>query len=214
MIFSCDDPKQREGGVQAAVTALGAGELILLPTDTIYGIGADPFDTGAVGSLRSIKAMAPSIPLPILVGNWNAFEAVVQGVEEPVRTLIEAFWPGPLTLVMRQTETLDWNIGGPASIVQVRMPDNAVALDVLNKSGPIAVSGATRTRLGPLATVAEAEEQFGDLVSVYLDDGRLDHAVSTIIDCTRTVMRVRRKGSITIGELQEVAPNLVEEDIP
>ena len=213
MIFSCDDPKQREGGVQAAVKAVRAGELILLPTDTIYGIGADPFNTGAVESLRSVKGMAPSIPLPILVGNWNAFEAVVQGVDAPVRTLIEAFWPGPLTLVTRQTETLSWNIGGSASIVQVRMPDHAVALDVLNESGPIAVSGATRTRLGPIATVAEAEEQFGELVSVYLDDGRLGHSVSTIVDCTGSVMRVRRKGSISIDELQQVVPSLVE-DLP
>ena len=127
------------------------GELVVLPTDTVYGIGADAFDPDAVRRLLAAKGRGRDMPPPVLVSAPTTLDALAVGVPSYARALIDELWPGPLTLVCRQQPSLQWDLGDTRGTVAVRMPDHAVALELLARTGPLAVSSANRTGL-PAAT--------------------------------------------------------------
>ena len=213
--YDCSDPEQREAGIAAAVAAVQKGELVVLPTDTVYGIGADAFTTWAVSRLLVAKGRGRDMPPPVLVGTMRAATALVDDMGAFGQDLIDQFWPGGLTLVCRASPTLAWDLGDTRGTVAVRMPLHAVALDLLKKTGPMAVSSANRTGLPAATTTDEAVEQLGDTVSVYLDGGPCSGGVaSTIIDLTGSVPRLLRAGVIPMDRLREVAALVTGEDVP
>lgn len=204
--YDCMSVERRGIGIAAAVAAAGAGDLIVLPTDTVYGVGADAFDPGAVKALLASKGRGRDMPPPVLVGSARAAAALVEEPGPYWQDLVDEFWPGALTLVCRASRTVQWDLGETRGTVAVRMPLHAVALELLRQTGPLAVSSANRTGQPPATTVEDAAQQLGDAVSVYLDGGECPGGVpSTIVDLTGTVPRVLRAGAIAVEKLREVA---------
>jgi tRNA threonylcarbamoyl adenosine modification protein (Sua5/YciO/YrdC/YwlC family) len=201
--FDCRDAKQRTEGIDAAVTAARAGELIVLPTDTVYGIGADAFIPASVTTMLAAKGRGRNMPPPVLVGTARAAAALVDDLGPFGQDLIDEFWPGALTLVFRASPTLLWDLGDTRGTVALRMPLHAVALDVLRQTGPMAVSSANRHGQPPATTAHEAEQQLGETVSVYLDGGPCSDSIpSTILDLTGSVPKVLRSGAIPVDRLR------------
>jgi tRNA threonylcarbamoyl adenosine modification protein (Sua5/YciO/YrdC/YwlC family) len=204
--YDCTDPAQRAAGLGDAAAVLRKGELAVLPTDTVYGVGADAFSPAAVAVLLAAKGRGRQMPPPVLVGSRRAALALVEDVSSAGSDLIDEFWPGGLTLVFRASRTLAWDLGDAKGTVAVRMPLHAVALDLLKETGPLAVSSANRTGWPPATTAAEAESQLGEAVAVYLDAGPCaDDVPSTIVDVTGPVPRLLRKGVIGVQRLRDVA---------
>lgn len=204
--FDCADPLARRSGLQAAADAARAGELVVLPTDTVYGLGADAFNSAAVEKLLATKGRGPDMPVPVLVGSWSTIDGLVTEVSPVARRLIEAFWPGGLSLVVEHAPSLIWSLGDTRGTVMVRMPLHPVALDLLRMVGPMAVSSANRSGAQPAISAAEAAEQLGTDVGVYLDGGTSAIGIaSTIIDLTGDVPQVLRQGAVELDKIREVA---------
>ena len=198
-------------GVAAAVAAIRRGDLVVLPTDTVYGLAADAFSPSAVGALLEAKGRGRDMPTPVLVPAVRTLDGLVDVVPPEARALAEAFWPGALTLVVRHAATLQWDLGETRGTVAVRMPLDPVALAVLEQTGPLAVSSANRSGLPPAADAAEAARQLGTAVAVYLDGGDSGEPVpSTIVDLTGDVPKVLRLGALSLEELRGVVPEVVQ----
>jgi L-threonylcarbamoyladenylate synthase len=211
--FDCADPAQLLQGIAEAEAALRRGELVVLPTDTVYGIAAEAFDPVAVDGLLKAKGRGRDMPPPVLVGTVRAAMALVMDLADTGKDLIDEFWPGGLTLVCRSSPTLVWDLGETKGTVAVRMPLHHVALDLLKKTGPLAVSSANVSGQPPATTADEAMAQLGDAVSVYLDAGPCPGDVpSTIVDLTGSVPRLLRRGVISVERLQEVVPLAIVDD--
>lgn len=213
MRFDCRDPFSRTAGIDAAVTAARGGELIVLPTDTVYGIGVDAFTPSAVTTMLAAKGRGRNTPPPVLVGTARAAAALVDDLGAFGQALIDEFWPGALTLVFRASPTLLWDLGDTKGTVALRMPLHAVALDVLRQTGPLAVSSANRHGQPAAISVDEAEQQLGEAVSVYLDGGPCTDIVpSTILDLTGAVPKVLRAGAVSVDRLRTVTAVLAENE--
>ena len=205
--YDCSDSEQRAAGLKAAVEAVRRGELVVLPTDTVYGIGADAFSPAAVTSLLAAKRRGRDMPPPVLVGTVRAAAALVEEFSDVGKDFIEAFWPGGLTLVCRARRTLSWDLGDARGTVAIRMPMHPVALGLLKETGPLAVSSANLSGLPAATTVDEAMGQLGDTVAVFLDGGPATGGVpSTIVDLTGPLPRLLRAGTIPVEELDTVFP--------
>jgi L-threonylcarbamoyladenylate synthase len=205
--YDCADTQQREAGLVAAVNAVQEGKLVVLPTDTIYGIGADAFSPTAVAALLAAKGRGRNMPPPVLVGSVRAAAALAESLGAFGQDLIDEFWPGPLTLVFRASPTLMWDLGDTQGTVAVRMPLHPVALDLLRRTGPLAVSSANKHGEPPAVTASQAAAQLDDAVAVYLDGGPCaDNVPSTILDLTGSVPRLLRAGVISVDALRKVVP--------
>ena len=207
--FSCLDPEDRERGIEAAVVAVQRGALVVLPTDTVYGVAADAFQPEAVRLLLRAKGRGRDMPPPVLVSAPTTLEALATDVPPPGRALADKYWPGPLTLVCHHQPSLRWDLGDTRGTVAVRMPDQPHALSLLERTGPLAVSSANRTGRPAATTVQEAEEMLSESVEVYLDAGPSPGGrPSTIVDATVDPPRVLRLGAIGLDELRDVVPEL------
>jgi L-threonylcarbamoyladenylate synthase len=202
-------PDERSVGIELATDAVRRGELVVLPTDTVYGLGTDAFSPEAVGELLEAKGRGRDMPVPVLVGSPRTLEGIATRLGPEARALVEAFWPGGLTVVAHAQPSLQWDLGDTGGTVAVRMPLHPVAIELLQATGPMAVSSANTTGHPPATTVDEAVEMLGDAVSVYLDGGASgDPVPSTIVDVTGEVPRVLRAGALTLDLLREVAGDL------
>ena len=211
--YDCRDPQWRSAGVDAAVAAARAGELIVLPTDTVYGIGADAFIPAAVTTMLAAKGRGRNMPPPVLVGTARAAAALVDDLGAFGQDLIDEFWPGALTLVFRASPTLLWDLGDTKGTVALRMPLHSVALDVLRQTGPLAVSSANRHGQPPAVSADEAEQHLAEAVSVYLDGGPCaDNIPSTILDLTGTIPKVLRVGAIPVDRLRAVCSIIADDE--
>jgi L-threonylcarbamoyladenylate synthase len=211
--FDCTVVAERSAGLIVAAAALAKGELAVLPTDTVYGVAADAFTPDAVTALLAAKGRGRQMPPPVLVGSRRAAFALVEDVSSSASDLIDEFWPGGLTLVFRSSRSLAWDLGDTKGTVAVRMPLHPVALDLLKETGPLAVSSANVSGSPPATTVAEAEKQLGDAVSVYLDGGPCPgDLASTIVDVTGPVPRLLRLGVISIQRLRNVVPLIADDE--
>jgi L-threonylcarbamoyladenylate synthase len=203
--FDCTDPEQRKTGLREAASAVRRGELVVLPTDTLYGIGADAFNPSAVTSVLAAKGRGRDLPVPVLVGSWSTIDGLVSWVPANLRALVEAFWPGGLTVVVEHAPSLAWDLGDARGTVAIRMPLHPVALDLLAITGPMAVSSANVSGQPPALTAQQAYEQLGESVSVYLDGGEVPVGQpSTIVDLTGEVPLLLREGAISLAALREV----------
>jgi tRNA threonylcarbamoyl adenosine modification protein (Sua5/YciO/YrdC/YwlC family) len=211
-IYDCADETARKDGIVDAASAVRRGELVVLPTDTVYGIGTDAFSPKAVADLLAAKGRGRDMPPPVLVGSMRAATALIDDLGTHGRDLMEEFWPGPLTLVCTATPSLSWDLGDTKGTVAVRMPMDPVALDLLKEVGPMAVSSANKSGQPAAATAEEALEQLGEDIAVYLDGGVCESPVaSTIVDLTYAVPRVLRAGAISIEQLRGVCGTVIGE---
>ena len=204
-MLDCRDPLNRSEAIAAATDAVKSGRLVVLPTDTVYGIAADAFDNGAVANLLAAKGRGRDMPVGVLVSSWHTISGLVYSVPDAAHELIRAFWPGALSLVVQQAPSLQWDLGDARGTVMLRMPLQPVALDVLRAVGPMAVSSANVSGQPPATTAAEAQRQLGDRVDVYLDGGTSEQqAASTILDLTGEVPKILRTGPISARAVADV----------
>ncbi|BDM72239.1 threonylcarbamoyl-AMP synthase [Streptomyces nigrescens] len=207
--YDCSDATDRATGLREAASAVRRGELVVLPTDTVYGIGADAFSAEAVGDLLEAKGRGRGMPSPVLVGSPNTLHGLVTDFSELAWELVDAFWPGALTLVARHQPSLTWDLGETGGTVAVRMPLHPVAIELLTDVGPMAVSSANLTGHPSPQDCDAAQEMLGDAVSVYLDGGPTPAAVpSSIVDVTGKVPVLLREGALGADELRKVVPEL------
>lgn len=212
--YDCSDVVQRTAGLSAAIAAVRRGDLVVLPTDTVYGIGADAFCSPAVAALLEAKGRGRDLPVPVLVGSWATLDGLVDWTPAAARELVEAFWPGGLTIVVRHSAGLAWDLGDAAGTVAVRMPLHPVAIELLRETGPMAVSSANRTGMPPASNCREAEDQLSGAVAVYLDGGPSGEPVpSTIVDVTGGggggPPRLLRAGAVSVEAVLRVLPDLI-----
>ena len=211
-VVDCADPVSLLPGMREARAAISRGDLIVMPTDTVYGIAADAFQPMAVRRLLMAKGRGPDAPPPVLVPTRGTLEALAEVVPEAVVALTDRFWPGALTVILPARSTLAWDLGETHGTVALRMPDDRIALELLAETGPLAVSSANLTGETPATTAENAQEQLGDVVDVYLDNGPTPGPVpSTIIDATALAdgtgpLRIVRLGMIAEEDLKAAAP--------
>lgn len=209
--YDCADADERRDGLAAAAAAVRRGDLVVLPTDTVYGVGADAFSPPAITALLAAKGRGRDMPVPVLVASTPMLEALVEDLPAAGRALGEAFWPGALTLVVRHTPHLAWDLGETRGTVAVRMPDHPIALELIEKTGPLAVSSANRTGNSPPTTMLDSRLELGAAVAVYLDGGPCAAPVpSSIVDLTGEVPRVLRAGALDAQALRAVVPELTD----
>ena len=203
--YDTSSEAEREEGIAAAGRAVQRGRLVVVPTDTVYGIAADAFNAEAVTTLLAAKGRGRQMPPPVLVSAKTTLDALASGIPDWARALVDELWPGPLTLVLHQQTSLQWDLGETRGTVAVRMPDHDVALELLARTGPLAVSSANRTGLPAALDADDAEKMLGERVRVILDAGPTPGPIpSTIIDCTTDEGRVLRQGVLPLERLNEI----------
>ncbi|MCQ6552789.1 L-threonylcarbamoyladenylate synthase [Streptomyces sp. C10-9-1] len=207
--YDCNDLTDRANGLREAASAVRRGELVVLPTDTVYGIGADAFTSEAVADLLAAKGRGRNMPTPVLIGSPNTLHGLVTDFSEAAWELVDAFWPGALTLVTRHQPSLQWDLGDTRGTVAIRMPLHPVAIELLTEVGPMAVSSANLTGHPAPEDCDSAQGMLGDAVSVYLDGGPTPGIVpSSIVDVTSPVPVLLREGALSAEELRKVVPDL------
>lgn len=215
--YSCADTAEALTGLRMARGAIGRGRLVVIPTDTVYGVAADAFNASAVQSLLDAKGRGRQSPPPVLIGGIETLGALAETVTPEMTKLAEAFWPGGLTIVVPARATLTWDLGDTKDTVAVRMPDNSIALELLRETGPLAVSSANRTGEPAALTAAEAEAQLGESIDVYLDGGSASdsRSGSTIVDCTPTLIgkpvAILRDGVISRDAIRAIVGDIAED---
>lgn len=208
-IYDCSAEAELLTGMRLARTALGRGDLVVIPTDTVYGLAADAFSPEAVARLVAAKGRGRDAPPPVLIPGIPTLDALAEEVPGPVRDLVDAYWPGGLTVILPARSTLTWDLGDTRGTVALRMPAHHVALELLTETGPLAVSSANLTGRPPALTAAEAEQMLGDAVAVYLDGGPGGSVPSTIVDATGLTradgkLRIVREGAIPAGDIRQI----------
>lgn len=214
--FDCSDPSELLTGVRTARAAIGRGELVVIPTDTVYGVAADAFSPPAVQRLLDAKGRGRESPPPVLIPGISTLDALAENVPDEVYALVKRFWPGGLTIILPARSSLAWDLGDARGTVALRVPSNTVALALLSETGPLAVSSANLTGKPAALTSADAVADLGDSVSVYLSDGKVGGAhdgaadpSSTIVDATGLgspdgKLRIVRHGVIGDAEIRDV----------
>jgi len=211
-IYDCSAPAELLTGMRLARAALGKGELVVLPTDTVYGVAADAFDPAAVQRLLDAKGRTRQSPPPVLIPGLPTLDALATDIPDSARSLVAEFWPGGLTVILRATPSLMWDLGETGGTVALRMPNDPLALELLAETGPLAVSSANLTGQPAATTAAGAREMLGDSVEVYLDGGeRQDAVASTIVDATDPGGRISivRLGAVSAERIRGVVGDLL-----
>ena len=218
-VYDCSDTTQLLSAMRSARRALGSGQLAVIPTDTVYGVAADAFTPEAVQRLLDAKGRTRQSPPPVLIPNVATLDALAAEVTTPLRTLADTFWPGALTIVTRANSALSWDLGETGGTVALRIPNHPLALELLQETGPLAVSSANATGEPAARTAAAAETMLGESIAVYLEYGEAPDQppASTIIDATGLTeeggtLRILRQGGVTREALAEALPQATIED--
>ncbi|HYU58650.1 MAG TPA: L-threonylcarbamoyladenylate synthase [Actinomycetota bacterium] len=190
--------------IARAAAALAAGQLVVMPTDSVYGLAADPALPAAVSRLFEAKGRPRSLSIPVLVASMSHVDRLVE-VDDRARRLIERYWPGPLTIVLPRRPGVDWELGEARATLAVRMPDHPVALALLTRTGPLAVTSANRSGESTPATVPEIEAVLGDRAGVYLDAGPAPLGTPSALVSLVGPALVLREGPIDLAELMVTA---------
>ena len=200
-----------QAGIDRALDAIAAGQCIVLPTDTVYGIGADALSASAVQRLLDAKQRGRDMPPPVLIAEPVMLRSLAATVTPEALMLAELFWPGALTLVVSSQPNLRMDLGDRADTIAVRIPDHEFTRDLLRATGPLAVSSANTHGNPAATTAAEALDQLGDSVAVYLDAGAGCSPVpSSIVDLSGENPRILREGRVTRADLARVLPGLAD----
>lgn len=222
-MIDSSDPLAWEEGQRKAVEALKAGQSIIMPTDTVYGIACDAFSPTAVNTLLAHKGRGRHMPPPVLVASAEDAKRLARSIPPGVDLLMQEFWPGGVTVILEAAPEVEWDLGETGGTVAIRMPDHPVALDLLRVTGPLAVSSANLTGQHSAVTAAEAYEQFGDALGVYIDAGPVGQAYadapgnpgSTIVDASDLdsggPWRVVRHGVVPYEDIHAVTGGVWEQ---
>jgi tRNA threonylcarbamoyl adenosine modification protein (Sua5/YciO/YrdC/YwlC family) len=225
-IYDCSLDTDLLTGMRLAKVSLGRNELVVFPTDTVYGIAADAFSPTAVQALLAAKGRGPQSPPPVLIANTNTLAALAETVPEVAKKLAATFWPGALTMIFNAQGSLTWDLGETKGTVALRMPDHKIALALLEETGPLAVSSANLTGQPAATTCQQAADYLDAKVAVYLDGGNSPKGeASTIIDLTEIVdsydsagnvtttgkIKIVRRGALSAEKIRSVAGDLLEE---
>jgi len=206
VILSVSDPANWGPALDSAVHAIERGEIVVLPTDTVYGVGADAFQPAAVAALLAAKGRDRQMPPPVLIPDVRTVDGLARDVSEAARALMDACWPGPLTVIVHAQSSLAWDLGETRGTVALRVPDHPAALALLKRTGPLAVTSANLTGSPAATTATDAQAQLGATVAVYLDggDSPLGQA-STIVDATDgSSLRLVRLGGVSRAAIEEI----------
>jgi len=224
-IYDCSVDTDLLTGMRLAKVSLGRHELVVMPTDTVYGIGCDAFSAKGVEALLAAKGRDPQSPPPVLIPNTQTLHALAESVPDVAVRLAETFWPGALTMILRAQPSLNWNLGETRGTVALRMPDHKIALALLEEVGPMAVSSANLTGEPAATTCQQAEAYLGSSVSVYLDGGTSPKGeASTILDLTSIIdtydadggltttgsIKIVRRGALRPEQIRSIAGILLE----
>ena len=222
--YDCSTEETRFEGLAHAQRAIAEQQCIVFPTDTVYGIAADAFSPLAVRLLLAAKGRSRTMPPPVLIPRVQTMDGLAVDIGDDARKLAEKFWPGALTLILHAQPSLEWDLGETKGTVALRVPDDELALEILARTGPLAVSSANRSGQPAAQTAANAQEQLAESVEVYLDGGPRpaesdsDEVAlpSTIVDCTGSRARVVRQGAIALEDLRDVVPSILAfgQDVP
>lgn len=208
--FDCVDSAGRSRGLARARAALEAAELVVLPTESAYGLACDAFSLEGLRALRAAKGN-PRLCPPVLIGSGRTLDGLATDVTAKARALAEAFWPGPLTLICRAQPTLEWGLGGAQAPVSLRMPLHPLALQLLAATGPLALTAANAPGRAVPTTYEQASEQLGDAVAIYLDAGEVgSYATSTVVDGRGEQPKVMRRGALSVQTLREVVADVLD----
>ncbi|MFI7742421.1 L-threonylcarbamoyladenylate synthase [Kocuria rhizosphaericola] len=219
-VYDCTSIAQRTAGLKHAARALAADACVVLPTDTVYGIGANAFSARGVATLLAAKGRSRAMPPPVLIAHAGVLDGLADEVSYDARALAHAFWPGGLTLILHSHPSLGWDLGETHGTVALRVPDDELAQALLIESGPLAVSSANRTGHPAASTAQAAVDMLGDSVELYLDGGPRpvggpvdrDPLSSTIVDCTGETPLLVRHGTVSLARLRSVVPSVVPAD--
>ena len=226
-IYDCSVDTDLLTGMRLAKASLGRHELVVLPTDTVYGLGCDAFSAKGVAALLAAKGRGRQSPPPVLIPNIATMRALAETVPDAALALANTFWPGALTMILRSQPLLTWDLGETKGTVALRMPDHKIALALLEEVGPLAVSSANLTGEPAAVTCAQAEAYLGKSVKVYLDGGPSPKGeASTIVDLTDLryetdakgnqvevgKIRIVRKGALSTAKIRSVVGDLLESD--
>ena len=199
------DERQWESLLEVGGEIVARGGLLVLPTDTLYGVGCDPFNPSAVDALFLAKKRGRDLPLPVLVHTWRQAVGLVEDIGDQAQALIAAWWPGPLTLVFKEAAGIGWDLGDSRGTVAVRMPKHTFTLALIQRTGPLAVSSANRSGEPTPTTMPGILEQLGDDVGVFFDAGPAQQGpASTIVDLSGPRPRLLRQGAIPAAEIERV----------
>ena len=216
-LFDCSVDTDLLTGMRLAKIAISRSQLVVVPTDTVYGIAADAFSPIGVEALLAAKGRGPQSPPPVLIANQASLQALATDIHPIAIELADAFWPGALTMILKAQPSLAWNLGETRGTVALRIPDHKIALALLAETGPLAVSSANLTGQPAATTAAAAQDYLGKSVEVYLDAGMSPKGESsTILDLTglsghaNGKIRVVRVGALSIEKIRRVAGDLLE----
>jgi L-threonylcarbamoyladenylate synthase len=212
-VYDCSVDTDLLTGFRLAKVSLDRNELVVLPTDTVYGIAANAFSPKAVEALLNAKGRDRTMPPPVLIPKVETLSALASDLPLVANQLAAAFWPGALTMVLKAQRSLEWDLGETRGTVALRVPDHKITLALLEDVGPLAVSSANLTGKDAAVNVQQAVEHFGDNVAVYLDGGASPKGeASTILDLTQVregePIRVLRKGAISLDRIRSVIGNV------
>ena len=205
-------PNLEADALAHAIRELNGGRVLVVPTDTVYGIGCDASNPDAVNAVLAAKGRGRQMPPPVLVASVDAIDSLCVDVPDYARTLARAFWPGGLTLILRARPDLGWDLGETGGTIGVRMPNQDALLTLLRDFGPMAVTSANLTGHPPATSVQQAIGYFGTSVAAYLDGGPTrGTTASSIVDCAHGDPRVIRQGNISLADLSAVADMPIRE---
>ncbi|HVA03371.1 MAG TPA: L-threonylcarbamoyladenylate synthase [Acidimicrobiales bacterium] len=193
-----NDPSQN-----AALAALVAGEVVGIPTDTVYGLAVDPTRSGAIDALLALKDRPASLDLPVLVESIDQAEALAgpDGLSKTARHLARLFWPGALTIVVPRRRGLDWALGAHGDTIGLRLPDHAVARSLCAEAGALATTSANVHGEAPCTDAASVQRIFGPRV-VVVDGGRCAGSPSTVVSLVDDVPQCLREGALAWAEVR------------
>ncbi len=185
------------------ISALKNGEVIVYPTDTLYGLGADIYNDSAVKKIFLIKKRSIDQPLSIAVSNINSLKNVAF-VDDRVIRIAKSFLPGKLTLVLKKKNVISDILSAGSDLIAVRIPDNPIALEILSFFGPLTCTSANIHGMKTPNKIKEIKMLFKDKINIYIDAGKLENKPSTIVDLSRKKVKILREGSIPAQKVVKV----------
>jgi tRNA threonylcarbamoyl adenosine modification protein (Sua5/YciO/YrdC/YwlC family) len=184
--------------------ALAAGEVVAVPTDTVYGLAVDPRLAGAVERVFALKKRPELFQLPVLIADPTGLVDLAEATPATLR-LTSRYWPGPLTVVLPRRAGVALDLGGDPATIGLRCPASSLLRELLRRSGPLAVTSANRHGEAPLHSAGEVREHFGAGVGAVLDGGRCDGTPSTVISLAGAELKCLREGALAFAEIALVA---------
>jgi tRNA threonylcarbamoyl adenosine modification protein (Sua5/YciO/YrdC/YwlC family) len=204
-------PASDPDAMELAAEALGQGQVVALPTDTVYGLAVDPSQPQAVERLFALKERPRDVAIPVLIGTQEQAELVAGRLEGAAEALTGRYWPGPLTVVVPRGDRFTADLGGPSSsrhLVGMRWPDHPIVERLCRALGPLAVTSANSHGVGPATTAQAVREAFADRgeLGAIIDGGVCDGTPSTVVECLGVAVRCLRAGALPWGEIIDAWP--------